>query len=985
METILKVEQDVWAAFLRMEVQRMLASPRPWDIEYLLHTGYDWPVDLSLKSVLLDDKFEGCFFHDADTQCSAEYFSAFFLSLTAAIPSWLVLVYFTDGVASDQIHAVCLTHAGPVFDATLPVSQTLIHEFEQICRLHVMSRSKSAKAIEKLSSSLIEPLAAVLAKYDWIVIIHSGETRGVPVHALNLGSCPLAFCKTVTYANSFLTMLVQTSSTKAVPTCSKPCAIVCSCPFNSTSIGGENLPNLKAAACEGCIVTEIMRDKVHVYSLQGSDLSYDTLAGLADFLDMYDKTDRLQEVIHLACHFDHDAQDPNRSSFCLSDSECVPLSLFYSDIIRESGNIRLIFLSACSTGMPKGAAGQNLTLDCLLSTRAQFIVTAHWPITDSSALVFANSFYAKYASTRDPVVSIHHAQETLAAMSQAALKDAASNLVKTHACIPSHIPFDVQNDTARSLKRSPLDVRDDIVAQQLLQQFEQCSLHEESVGMIDGDSRPKAQRLLPNLLPHHWAAYRLYCNPILSPDQVDNADEALKDPQVPFFAEVEMACTESALSALALLLQSDKAAVLLGDANTLRGDTIQWLGGGQVLKIGFPASCAAISPCGHIVLGSNEPSPVRCLGPDQLVHWSTQPISECFSLVFALDGASIFVVGRIQSSSVATGNSLTELLVLNTSDGSATMRFTEIMSSWPSEALSCLHIPCAEVGRTVLAIMDPFTHVKGRLFPVVQVRNVSDGLLLNEIGCPCKSQDMCLLTPGEFLVAGRFTIVRVNVDGETLQHVRILFDCHSIIASPDGIFAAGAGGRRIYRLSRTEFFQYTWDFKERQICFEGQQGWEQVPIPPRYQTPDAPRGYPFDSALTHRLVFVQDELGEAHRLQITCAPQDGEMVKSALTRDRSEGGAGLEEDTIERHGCFEVYEGSFSSGSVVLRISKFDMGVLSKFLDGLQGVELTDLGLDTEDSGSESAVCDSEDESEQSMAVCDPEEDDSETERVQFE
>jgi hypothetical protein len=112
-------------------------------------------------------------------------------------------------------------------------------------------------------------------------------------------------------------------------------------------------------------------------------------------------------VIHLACHGDFRAEDPNYSSLHLAEGWVTA-----GDVARQKLNAELVTLSACDTGVNKVAAGEEVLgmARGFLSAGVRNVILSHWAVNDTEAPRLMQDLYTEIQLGTDVAASLRKAQ-----------------------------------------------------------------------------------------------------------------------------------------------------------------------------------------------------------------------------------------------------------------------------------------------------------------------------------------------------------------------------------------------------------------------------------------------------------------------------------------------------------------------------------------------------------------------------------------------
>jgi CHAT domain-containing protein len=112
-------------------------------------------------------------------------------------------------------------------------------------------------------------------------------------------------------------------------------------------------------------------------------------------------------MIHLACHGDFRAEDPNYSSLHLAEGWVTA-----GDVARQKLNAELVTLSACDTGINKVAAGEEVLgmARGFLSAGVRNVILSHWAVNDADAPRLMQDLYTEIQLGTDVAASLRKAQ-----------------------------------------------------------------------------------------------------------------------------------------------------------------------------------------------------------------------------------------------------------------------------------------------------------------------------------------------------------------------------------------------------------------------------------------------------------------------------------------------------------------------------------------------------------------------------------------------
>ena len=112
-------------------------------------------------------------------------------------------------------------------------------------------------------------------------------------------------------------------------------------------------------------------------------------------------------VIHLACHGDFRAEDPNYSSLHLAEGWVTA-----GDVARQRLNANLVTLSACDTGINKVTAGEEVLgiARGFLSAGVRNVILSHWAVSDAEAPRLMKDLYTEIQRGATVAASLRKAQ-----------------------------------------------------------------------------------------------------------------------------------------------------------------------------------------------------------------------------------------------------------------------------------------------------------------------------------------------------------------------------------------------------------------------------------------------------------------------------------------------------------------------------------------------------------------------------------------------
>ena len=118
------------------------------------------------------------------------------------------------------------------------------------------------------------------------------------------------------------------------------------------------------------------------------------------------------EIVHIACHAEHDPEIPLRSGIFLSNDEKFSVS----DILRTSAETRLTVLSCCETGLSSiEIPSESISLPSILMAAGHAgILSTYWPVYDfSSAMLLVRFYYEWLDCGQAPVDALARTQKWL--------------------------------------------------------------------------------------------------------------------------------------------------------------------------------------------------------------------------------------------------------------------------------------------------------------------------------------------------------------------------------------------------------------------------------------------------------------------------------------------------------------------------------------------------------------------------------------------
>ena len=236
--------------------------------------------------------------------------------------------------------------------------------------------------LHSLYQKLIQPLAQLYGDRD-LVIIPSGRLHYLPFHALHDGERYLVESRAISYASS-ATVLQQCLSR------------------NQNSIKRTVLMGVSDERTP-LIQTEILR----LHSLfKDAEVFLNKEATIARLRIVVEGAD----LVHLACHAQFRADNPQFSSLQLGDdwlavneASTLPLSC------------RLVTLSACETGVNAVAPGEELIglARGFLSAGSAAVLLSLWTVDDEATHEFMVSFYTQLIAAQSASKALQGAQVAL--------------------------------------------------------------------------------------------------------------------------------------------------------------------------------------------------------------------------------------------------------------------------------------------------------------------------------------------------------------------------------------------------------------------------------------------------------------------------------------------------------------------------------------------------------------------------------------------
>jgi CHAT domain-containing protein len=156
--------------------------------------------------------------------------------------------------------------------------------------------------------------------------------------------------------------------------------------------GATPFPALHSAVSEGEAVREIVGSdamRARIKLLKGVDASVSSL---------HDAWRQGADIVHIATHGLADLRQPLASLLAFpADERGVPTYLTAGQIQLWSGDVGLVYLSACETarGPERFAAGMPGLQQAFLHAGARYVIATLWPVEDRFAKEFALDFYRR--------------------------------------------------------------------------------------------------------------------------------------------------------------------------------------------------------------------------------------------------------------------------------------------------------------------------------------------------------------------------------------------------------------------------------------------------------------------------------------------------------------------------------------------------------------------------------------------------------------
>jgi CHAT domain-containing protein len=238
-------------------------------------------------------------------------------------------------------------------------------------------RKKFSGAINELSTALIAPIEALLKTLSpqRICFIPAGHLTRVPFAALELNSKPLLEKFAVYQAPSLIILKELSKTNKAKPRGLENVSVVA----RSSHVNQTSLP---ATAMECVDAADQFGTTGHLESAVGMDKQR--------FIDLFEQSD----VIHVGTHGEMDYERPLRSCIRLQEDFSV------SDLQRVRSRAKLVFLSACFTGLGFSTLTDDMTgfQAKILESGALAFAGSLWNAHDLASLFFAHFFYEQLSS-----------------------------------------------------------------------------------------------------------------------------------------------------------------------------------------------------------------------------------------------------------------------------------------------------------------------------------------------------------------------------------------------------------------------------------------------------------------------------------------------------------------------------------------------------------------------------------------------------------
>lgn len=295
------------------------------------------------------------------------------------------------GVTRDDVNP----HTTKIRNAELA---SLVRAFHQSC--------SSGRAVDsRLAEILLAPFTDLLGAHRRIVVVPFGPLWLVPFHALKIDGRPLGFSHTVSYATRAASVFTDGFD---APAKRRNPLIIGDPAFDPAARRG--LKRLPGAAAEAHTIAQLLSTgKRPLVGPAATEAAIDTALDGADLL-------------HVASHGHLDELSPFASALVLSGSDEITVA----ELAGMQFQTDLAVLTGCDTGRGLATLGGPVVglTRALLRSGVRRAIVSLWPVDDAVAPVLMRTFYASLAADSPPADALAIAQQSLAALTRDALRDA---------------------------------------------------------------------------------------------------------------------------------------------------------------------------------------------------------------------------------------------------------------------------------------------------------------------------------------------------------------------------------------------------------------------------------------------------------------------------------------------------------------------------------------------------------------------------------
>jgi CHAT domain-containing protein len=126
-------------------------------------------------------------------------------------------------------------------------------------------------------------------------------------------------------------------------------------------------------------------------------------------------------TVHIACHGRADIANPRASGVILRDDARLSVNRLAG---LDLSGVRLVFLSACETGVPGADAPDEVIAlgSAFFAAGVDAVISSMWQVPDLATLILVALFYDELRNSQDPALSLAAAQRRMRANTNAELR-----------------------------------------------------------------------------------------------------------------------------------------------------------------------------------------------------------------------------------------------------------------------------------------------------------------------------------------------------------------------------------------------------------------------------------------------------------------------------------------------------------------------------------------------------------------------------------